>query len=168
MRSSRRTICKMEPGLRMYHNPTGGHQHHRLHQQSNSQPPESRDQNHRPLICQVQGLLRRRGRRERLHRPKMWCTPTARAREMGSLGPLQALACGGELMIPGMCSSLHMPLSTYAYVTGGSNLSERCPGGQTNNRAELIVRLILHKLRIFSDAWYSRARPSSAHWRLHP
>jgi hypothetical protein len=36
---------------------------------------------------------------------------------------------------------------------GGSNLSERCPGGQTNNRAELIVRLVLHKLRVSSDAW---------------
>ena len=29
--------------------------------------------------------------------------------------------------------------------SGDSNLSERCPGRQTNNRAELIVRLALHE-----------------------
>jgi ribonuclease HI len=33
------------------------------------------------------------------------------------------------------------------------NLSERCPGRQTNNRAELIVRLILETLRDPSDTW---------------
>ena len=56
--------------------------------------------------------------------------------------------------------------STYIYLTGRSNLSERSPGRQTNNRAELIVRLVLHKLRLSSDAWWFRARPSSARWRL--
>ena len=46
-----------------------------------------------------------------------------------------------------------MPLSAYTYLTCRSNLSERCPGLQTNNRAELLVRLILHKLSVSSDAW---------------
>ena len=62
------------------------------------------------------------------------------------MGLSQALAFGGELMTPGMCSFPEMLLFTYTYLTGRSNRSERCPGLQTNNRAELLVRLILHKL----------------------
>ena len=67
----------------------------------------------------------------------------AHAQEMGSLDLLLASACGGELVTPGMCPSA-MLLSTYTYLTGRSNLSERSPGRQTSNRAELIVRLVLH------------------------
>jgi ribonuclease HI len=46
------------------------------------------------------------------------------------------------IMIPSICACL----------SGDSNLSERCPGRQTNNRAELIVRLILHESSVSSDA----------------
>ena len=82
----------------------------------------------------------------------MLCTPMEHAREMDSLGPLQALACGGESMTPGMCSLLMMlPIYIYACLSGDSNLSERCPGRQTNNRAELIVCLILHGSTVSSD-----------------
>ncbi|KAN0113624.1 Ribonuclease H-like domain containing protein [Russula decolorans] len=81
----------------------------------------------------------RRGGRECLRRPRMLCTPMAHALEMGSLGPSQALACGGESMTPGMCSPPIMIPSIYACPSGDSNLSERCPGRQTNNRAELIA-----------------------------
>ena len=61
------------------------------------------------------------------------------AKGMANLGPLLVLAFGGGKAIRGaflisLCE--HMLLSF-----GGPcrNLAERCPGEQTNNRAELIV-----------------------------
>jgi hypothetical protein len=68
------------------------------------------------------------------------------------MGLSRALACSRELMTPGMGPSPHMLLSTYTHLTGRI-ISERCPGLQTNNRAELLVRLILHELSVSPDAW---------------
>jgi len=59
------------------------------------------------------------------------------AKEMGNQVPLPELVCGGVTTIPG--KGFHFPpedLLIFIY----SNIAERCPGEQTNNRAELIVR----------------------------
>lgn len=53
------------------------------------------------------------------------------------------LVFGGARMIPGMssktCALLHVR-PCVDVLFDGRNISERCPGDQTNNRAELIVR----------------------------
>jgi hypothetical protein len=69
------------------------------------------------------------------------CIRTARVRTTKAVGRTseRGWACGGVLEILGMfkpiCTSNCVPLP----YTSVRNIAERCPGDQTNNRAELIV-----------------------------
>jgi len=80
----------------------------------------------------------------------------------GQFGSVAGIGVWWGVDDPRYVLSPKLILSIYACLSDGSNLSERCPGRQTNNRAELIVRLTLHESSVSSDARWSRIRPSSA------
>ena len=63
------------------------------------------------------------------------------ARETASRGRLLVSACGGDKMTSGAAELFLSYSAVHGPTARHRNIAERCPGVQTNNRAELIVRL---------------------------
>lgn len=65
-------------------------------------------------------------------------TATVLVKETESLAPSLESACGGDMATLGML----FPSEPAVLQQTPRNISERCPGDQTNNRAELIVGIL--------------------------
>ena len=83
--------------------------------------------------------LSRTGQRLRCPESQWLSTRMDPAEEMASQVQLRESVSGGVRTMLGRLGCLWRPLSARHLILPHRNICERCPGAQTNNRAELIV-----------------------------